>query len=40
MRHKFEQTNQEKELYKRQVDNFKQKLKIHEIQEVKNLRNG
>ncbi len=36
MRHKFESTNQEKELYKRQVENFKQKLKIQEIQDVKN----
>lgn len=36
MRHKFEQTNQEKELYKRQVENLKQKLKMLEIQDVKN----
>lgn len=28
IRHKFEQSNQEKELYKRQLETVKQKLKV------------
>lgn len=35
IRHKYEQSVQEKESFKRQLDNYKQKAKREEIQDIK-----